>query len=209
MTADGHLESNERSLDVFIVTAAANEMLFGTGADNSGAPGQYNMCSGAVSTTRNNHDNGFCDSGSGVPAGVHIGTFTYTADNEESGSIIALSPALKSLRRGSSGPDVSALQKTLIAAKFLNIDAPTGHFGAATERALKAYQKARGLDPVGHTDHKTLALLNQNQGTASATTSAPMTDEQRQAFSHQIEMQIKSLSAQIAARARAATSTEQ
>jgi peptidoglycan hydrolase-like protein with peptidoglycan-binding domain len=203
MTADGHLESNGRSLDVFIVTAAAGEMLFGTGADNSGVPGEYNGCGGAVSTARNTHDNGFCDSGSGVPAGVNIGTFTYTADNEESGSIIALFPSVTSLRRGSSGPDVSALQKTLIAAKFLKIDAPTGYFGRRTETALKAFQKAHSLDPVGYTDHKTLALLN--QGTVSTTTSAPLTGAQGDAFSHQIEMQIKSLSAQIAAAASAST----
>lgn len=206
-TADGHLGSNGdgTGLDISITTTTANEMLFGTGADNSGAPGEYNGCAGAISTPRNTKDNGFCDSGSGVPAGVNLGIFTYTAPNRESGAIIALSPSLRSLRRGSSGLDVITLQKTLIAAKFLKIDVPTSYFGAATEKALKAFQKAHGLDPVGYTGPKTWVLLN--QGTTSTTTSAPMTEAQRQALIQQLQAQVKSLSAQIAA--RAATSTIQ
>ena len=111
----------------------------------------------------------------------------------------------RSLQRGSSGLDVAALQKTLIAAEFLKIDAPTSYFGAATESALKAFQKAHGLDPVGYTGPKTRALLN--QGTAFTATSAPMTEAQRQALIQQLQAQVKSLLAQIAA--RTATSTEQ
>lgn len=36
----------------------------------------------------------------------------------------------------------------------------TGYFGPATERALKAFQRKNGLDPVGSTGPKTRALLN-------------------------------------------------
>jgi peptidoglycan hydrolase-like protein with peptidoglycan-binding domain len=36
----------------------------------------------------------------------------------------------------------------------------TGYFGLATERALKAFQRKNGLEPVGFTGPKTRVLLN-------------------------------------------------
>lgn len=58
------------------------------------------------------------------------------------------------------GEDVTELQKILIAEGFLVLDAPTGYFGAQTEEALKAYQRAHGLEPIGIVGPLTRALLN-------------------------------------------------
>jgi len=70
----------------------------------------------------------------------------------------------KTLQLGSKGPDVVALQEYLIANGFMptplvgsNV---TGYFGKLTEAAVKAFQKAHGLEPVGIVGPKTRAILN-------------------------------------------------
>lgn len=54
----------------------------------------------------------------------------------------------RDLAVGSEGVDVAALQGRLIAAGFLDISRPTGHFGPLTETALIAYQQANGISPA-------------------------------------------------------------
>jgi peptidoglycan hydrolase-like protein with peptidoglycan-binding domain len=55
--------------------------------------------------------------------------------------------------------DVTALQKVLVSAGFLSAT-PSGYFGTMTKAAVKAYQKAHGLDQVGNVGPKTRASLN-------------------------------------------------
>jgi|GEM_PF-5300297 len=78
---------------------------------------------------------------------------------------------VKPLSQGSSGADVTALQKILIADGFLKISAPTGYFGAMTKAAVSAYQKANGLDQVGLVGPKTRASLNACSGASNSNAS--------------------------------------
>lgn len=55
---------------------------------------------------------------------------------------------LRTLRNGSYGSDVEALQEALTALGFFTSKVD-GQFGVRTERALKKYQKARGLEADG------------------------------------------------------------
>jgi len=54
----------------------------------------------------------------------------------------------KSLTLGSRGDEVSALQQYLIDEGLLNVEAPTGYFGAMTKAAVVAWQKANGVTPA-------------------------------------------------------------
>lgn len=68
------------------------------------------------------------------------------------------------LKKGMENEQVKRLQQIL--AKDPSVypeGAITGYFGPATERALKAYQRKNGLDPVGSTGPKTRALLNRTK----------------------------------------------
>lgn len=57
-------------------------------------------------------------------------------------------------------PDVTELQKVLIAKGYLAITAPTGVFGTKTLAAVKAYQAANGVQVTGYVGPLTRAKLN-------------------------------------------------
>ena len=71
------------------------------------------------------------------------------------------------LKKGDAGDAVTALQKTL---KLLGIykDEPVAKFGKATETAVKAYQKSKGLPETGEADRETLCLLEEDRAAAEA-----------------------------------------
>lgn len=70
---------------------------------------------------------------------------------------------------GSTGTDVTELQKILIAEGFLKIAAPTGTFGPLTFAALKAYQTAHGIVPAsGYVGPLTRAELNKGASAGNA-----------------------------------------
>ena len=75
---------------------------------------------------------------------------------------------------GSTGPDVVALQNTLIAAGY-SIPAITsgaaapGYFGSQTQAAVKAYQAARNIPNTGFVGPLTRGALNSNAGVVAAT----------------------------------------
>ncbi len=60
---------------------------------------------------------------------------------------------------GSTGAEVTALQKKLIGLGLLSSQA-TGYFGQLTKKALQAFQKSKGLGQVGFTGPGTRAALN-------------------------------------------------
>ncbi|CAN5691240.1 hypothetical protein BH11PAT2_BH11PAT2_04540 [soil metagenome] len=58
-------------------------------------------------------------------------------------------------------PDVTELQKILIADGYLKIDAPTGYFGKLTRAAVAAWQAAKGISPaVGYFGPISRAKMN-------------------------------------------------
>ncbi|MEO8637573.1 MAG: ice-binding family protein [Candidatus Taylorbacteria bacterium] len=81
-----------------------------------------------------------------APQGVSLGSpFTFT----------------RSLTIGSTGDDVVALQKFLIANHFLNIPTPTGYFGPITRSAVVSWQTANAiLPPTGFFGPISLGRLN-------------------------------------------------
>ena len=59
-------------------------------------------------------------------------------------------PALsRTLSRGTSGTDVTALQQFLISRNLLAVDSATGYFGPKTEQAIQAFQKSQNLATGG------------------------------------------------------------
>lgn len=94
------------------------------------------------------------------------------------------------LTLGSTGEDVTELQKVLVAGGFLKIEAPTGYFGPMTQAAVTLYQVAHGITPAsGYVGPRTRAALN--AGTTSTTT----TVEQQIA---DLMEKVKTLQAQLA-----------
>lgn len=73
------------------------------------------------------------------------------------------------LQRGSSGPDVKALQTKL---KQLGFDPKgvDGNFGPGTEAAVVAFQKSKGLTADGKAGPGTMAALQSGTGAVNATT---------------------------------------
>ncbi len=75
------------------------------------------------------------------------------------------------LRQGSSGPRVTALQQRLIALGYLSGSAD-GKFGGATKKAVQAFQKKSGLKADGLAGKKTLQALESDAAPAAGS-SAP------------------------------------
>ncbi|MEY4747467.1 MAG: hypothetical protein RLZZ416_516 [Candidatus Parcubacteria bacterium] len=74
----------------------------------------------------------------------------------------------RTLLRGMDGDDVRELQKILKEQGFLDVNEPSDHFGPLTENALKRFQSAHGLEPVGILGPLTRSLFN-TQGTSDST----------------------------------------
>src|SRR5689334_9937169 len=79
---------------------------------------------------------------------------------------------MSTLRQGSSGADVIALQNALRSRGF-NPGASTGDFGQDTLAAVVAFQTAQGLTPDGVVGPKTASALGLDQPAAPAPTSIP------------------------------------
>src|SRR5688572_23497804 len=73
---------------------------------------------------------------------------------------------MATLKLGSSGPDVKALQQKL---KDLGFDpnGVDGNFGPGTDKAVRAFQQANGLGVDGNVGPGTLAALDAAGGAAS------------------------------------------
>jgi len=89
----------------------------------------------------------------GIPAGLYT-----NAELEAAGVTFDPSKNIPTLRRGNSGDEVAELQVLLNAKYGTDLDVD-GVFGAKTETAVKAFQKAHGLTADGIVGPKTRAAL--------------------------------------------------
>ena len=83
--------------------------------------------------------------------------------------LLALLPMLTAeaaLRRGSKGEEVSAVQRRLKQWGYYD-GAVDGVYGAATERAVRLFQKKNGLDADGLAGEETLRVLYSEEAKAS------------------------------------------
>lgn len=71
--------------------------------------------------------------------------------------------------RGDSGPDVLAIQKFLVEENLLDEENASGFFGPLTEAALKQWQSAHSLDPVGYAGPRTRAAIADCGGSGGPT----------------------------------------
>ncbi|MGA2417952.1 MAG: peptidoglycan-binding domain-containing protein [Candidatus Staskawiczbacteria bacterium] len=96
----------------------------------------------------------------------------------------------KYLKYGDTGEDVLMLQQILQQQGFLSTT-PNGHYGLATMAAVKSFQKAHGLNPLGVVGPSTRTLLDQ-----ISTSGTTATTKQQQIL--QIQQAIQQLLAQVA-----------
>ena len=78
------------------------------------------------------------------------------------------------LQQGSTGPDVTALQQILVKDGFFS-GTPSGTYGPLTTAAVKAYQGAHGLSPLGIVGPGTRTALNAEAGGSTAVAPPVMT----------------------------------
>lgn len=92
-----------------------------------------------------------------------VSLFNKTTTGVSTGSTTTSRAGLfkNTLTRGSQGSDVFVLQIALkVLGYFPAHVAPTGYYGAVTESAVKAYQSANHIDPVGLVGPQTRSILN-------------------------------------------------
>ncbi|HWO07017.1 MAG TPA: MBG domain-containing protein [Candidatus Paceibacterota bacterium] len=164
---------------------AANHTISASFAANS---------SGSSSSSSSSSGGGGGGGGGGSPAPRT--TPTPSAQAEPQGEVLGATTSCyqftRRLARGMSGDDVMELQKILIAKGYMKV-AANGHFGPATEAAVKAYQKANGLEQVGSVGPLTRALLNKCDAPAGG-----MTEAQKQELIKKLQAQLEALLKQIA-----------
>ena len=109
-----------------------------------------------------------------------IARFSYRLDDPSIRGYGSLREGLagRELAKGSVGEEVTALQKTLKLLGWYS-EEPVAKFGKATETAVRAYQKAKGLPETGAADRETLRLLEQDRAAAQAESAAQMEERTR------------------------------
>lgn len=90
------------------------------------------------------------------------------------------------LARGSTGGEVTALQKTLKLLGWYS-EEPVAKFGKATEMAIKSYQKSKGLSQTGTADFETLQLLEIDRAAAQAESAARLEERTRSETERMVE----------------------
>ncbi len=113
---------------------------------------------------------------------AHQATTTMTVVvNAAVASVVTTTPSASTatlftldLRSGSSGKEVTALQTALTEGKFYS-GPITGTFGPMTQAALKRFQIAQGLSPVGFVGPGTRAALNKGKSGNIVVSTSPTT----------------------------------
>ena len=102
---------------------------------------------------------------SGVPLNFVQGSIALYADGtpintENAPAAITSYTFTRDLALGSTGTEVSELQRVLKTLGFFNYPTITGYYGTLTRDAVIAFQKAYGISPVGIVGPQTRAVLN-------------------------------------------------
>lgn len=129
------------------------------------------------------------------------GTSGSTSSGSASGSVSGQTNAYtftSNLAYGANGTEVLQLQKTLANLGYLTAT-PNGHFGPSTEAAVKAYQKAHGMEQAGVVGPQTRAALNAASGSAgsSGTASTGSTSDISSMNLAQLKALVQTLQAQL------------
>jgi peptidoglycan hydrolase-like protein with peptidoglycan-binding domain len=103
-----------------------------------------------------------------MPIRVTSTTPAFVPSTSTTGTTPALTLTGGTLKLGSSGADVLALQRALAREGF-DPGTADGNFGAQTDRAVRAFQRANGLDVDGAVGPHTRALLSGGTVTAQPT----------------------------------------
>lgn len=72
----------------------------------------------------------------------------------------SVASSFTALESGSSGSQVTSVQRALIERNYLKIASPTGYFGSATAAAITTFQAANGLPQTGIMDQATFDAMN-------------------------------------------------
>ncbi len=115
-----------------------------------------------------------------TPTNLQIPNYTnkHSPHFQTSTKIVSVVPSAyfaRNLKKGSHGDDVKALQDILIIAGFL-IGPSSGFYDLDTVLAVKQFQKAHGIKPLGTVGPKTREYLNQTYGAQSNTPLSVSTD---------------------------------
>ena len=103
--------------------------------------------------------------------------------------------------RGYSGADVSALQQLLRNIGFYTHPEITGYYGSATQEAVAAFQRTKGIPPLGGVGPQTRAALNALVATATSRPPASATSaDARASLINTLLAQLASLQQKLAAR---------
>lgn len=124
---------------------------------------------GAVTTTPTTPASGGDTTLAALQAKLALLTGSLTAAQSGSTSSGANCTLVSYLKSGSSGDEVLCLQKMLVKSGYLSAT-PNGNYGPATMAAVKAFQKAKGLDQLGVVGPGTRAALNGLSVSAAAST---------------------------------------
>lgn len=102
--------------------------------------------------------------------------------NTSSSSGGASSSSYANLSPGSQGQAVVDVQRALLETGLVIRGGPDGVFGAATERALKAFQRVNGMAETGEMSERAAQLLDPGSTTASATSPQPAANNNNSAW---------------------------
>ena len=153
----------------------------GGGSNNGSTSG--GVASGSAGSTVGGASGGSASSGGGVisqPASTSSVSHTSVTNSAPTcpqglsctaSSLIAGTPITEFLVIGSSDAQVTEAQKILSSLGYLSIT-PTGYYGTITEGAVKAFQRANNISPVGTVGPLTRAALNKHIGATSQSPAA-------------------------------------
>lgn len=97
---------------------------------------------------------------------------SQSSPSSSSSNLQSISDTSQIMRQGNRGSDVSRLQEYLQKAGFYDYGSITGTYGPATQRAVRSFQQARGLQVDGIAGPQTLGRINSEIGSTGSSGSS-------------------------------------